>query len=170
MGNVATFTWPSSRDNKPESARSSFDAGAVKADLAELGAENADDICAPFQFMYALSSNFGDDDGRLAHAYRFCPCPLHDCHDSVAAAAHEQAEGLDRRLVNSRECWWRIGRCQLQQQPSFPRVARWGALQMLSGPQEDSHGASGRGASLGACAQRTAATSAVRRDAHGAAT
>ena len=107
MGDVATFTWPSSRDDdKPENARSSFDAGAVKADLTELGVENVDDICASFQFMYALSSNFGDDDDRLARAYRFCPCPLHDGdgHDSVAAAAHEQAEGLDRRLVNSREC------------------------------------------------------------------
>ena len=57
-----------------------------------------------FQFMYALSSNFGDDNNWLAHAYRFCPCPLHDGHDSVAAAAHEQAEGLDRRLINSWGC------------------------------------------------------------------
>ena len=101
-GDVVTFTWPS-RDAKPESMRS-FGAGGVKADLADFGVENADEICVPFQFMYAMSTNFGDDDYRLAHAYRFCPCPHDDGHDSVAAAAHEQAEGLDRDLINSWEC------------------------------------------------------------------
>ena len=101
-GDVVTFTWPS-RDAKPESVRS-FDAAGVKADLADFGVENADEICVPFQFMYAMSTNFGDDDYRLAHAYRFCPCPHDDGHDSVAAAAHEQAEGLDRDLINSWEC------------------------------------------------------------------
>ena len=44
------------------------------------------------------------DDNRLAHAYHFCLCPQHDSHDSVAAAVHEQAEGIDRHLINSREC------------------------------------------------------------------
>ena len=101
-GDVVTFTWPS-RDAKPESVRS-FDAAGVKADLADFGVENADEICVPFQFMYAMSTNFGDDDYRLAHAYRFCPCPHDHGHDSVAAAAHEQAEGLDRDLINSWEC------------------------------------------------------------------
>ena len=66
--------------------------------------QNADEICVPFQFMYAVLSSSGDDGDRLAHAYRFCPCPQHDGHDSVAAAAHEQAEGLDRHLINSWEC------------------------------------------------------------------
>ena len=101
-GDVVTFTWPS-RDAKPESVRS-FDAAGIKADLADFGVENADEICVPFQFMYAMSTNFGDDDYRLAHAYRFCPCPHDHGHDSVAAAAHEQAEGLDRDLINSWEC------------------------------------------------------------------
>ena len=50
------------------------------------------------------TTNFGDDAYRLAHAYRFCPCPHDNGHDSVAAAAHEQAEGLDRDLINSWEC------------------------------------------------------------------
>ena len=54
--------------------------------------------------MYAISSSFVDDGDRLAHACRFCPCPRHDGHDSVAAAAHEQAEGLDQDLINSWEC------------------------------------------------------------------
>ena len=102
VGDIVTFTWPS-RDSKPENIRS-FDAGALKADLADSGVENAGDICVPFQFMYAMSSNFGDDDSRLARAYHFCPCPQHDSHDSVAAAAHEQAEGLGRHLINSYEC------------------------------------------------------------------
>ena len=101
MGDVVTFTWPS-RDDKPEIIRS-FDAGAVKAVLAESGVENADEICVPFQFIYVMSANFGDDDNRLAHAYRFCPCPQNDGHDSVAAAAHKQAEGLDRHLISSWE-------------------------------------------------------------------
>ena len=68
--------------------------------LVESGVENADEICMPFQFMYAMSSSFGDDGDRLAHAYRFCPCPQHDGHDSAVAAAHEQAEGLDRHLIS----------------------------------------------------------------------
>ena len=101
-GDTVTFTWPS-RGVTPERVRS-FDAGAVKATLADLGVENADEICVPFQFMYAMSTSFGDDDYRLAHAYRFCPCPHDHGHDSVAAAAHEQAEGLDRDLINSWEC------------------------------------------------------------------
>ena len=101
-GDVVTFTWPS-RGVTPESVRS-FDAAGVEADLADFGVENADEICVPFQFMYAMSTNFGDDDHRLAHAYRFCPCPHDHGHDSVAAAAHAQAEGLDRDLINSWEC------------------------------------------------------------------
>ena len=101
-GDTVTFTWPS-RGVTPERVRS-FAAGAVKATLADLGVENADEICVPFQFMYAMSTSFGDDDYRLAHAYRFCPCPHDHGHDSVAAAAHEQAEGLDRDLINSCEC------------------------------------------------------------------
>ena len=102
QGDTVTFTWPS-RGVTPERVRS-FAAGAVKATLADLGVENADEICVPFQFMYAMSTSFGDDDYRLAHAYRFCPCPHDHGHDSVAAAAHEQAEGLDRDLINSCEC------------------------------------------------------------------
>ena len=59
----------------------------------------------PFRFMYAMSTNFGDDDDyRLAHAYRFCPCPHDDDHDSIAAAAHEQTEELDRYFINSWKC------------------------------------------------------------------
>ena len=58
----------------------------------------------PFQFMYAMSTNFGDDDNQLAHAYHFYPCPQNDGHDFAAAAAHEQTEGLDRDLINSWEC------------------------------------------------------------------
>ena len=63
VGDIVTFTWPS-RDDKPECVRS-FDAGGVKADLAEFGVENTDEICVLFQFMYAMSTNFGDDDNRL---------------------------------------------------------------------------------------------------------
>ena len=70
-GDVVTFTWLS-RDAKPECIRS-FDAGGVKAAFADFGVENADKICVPLQFMYAISMNFGDGDFRLAHAYRFCP-------------------------------------------------------------------------------------------------
>ena len=44
------------------------------------------------------------DDNRLANADRFCPCPQHDSKDSVAAAVHEQAEGINRLFINSREC------------------------------------------------------------------
>ena len=53
--------------------------------------------------MYAMSSNFGDDGDRLALAYRFCSCPQHDGHDSAVAAAHEQAEGLDRHTSAVKE-------------------------------------------------------------------
>jgi len=101
-GDTVTFTWPS-RGVTPECVRS-FDAGVVMATLADFGVENVDEICVPFQFMYAMSTNFGNDDYRLAHAYRFCPCPHDHGHDSVAAAAHAQAEGLDRDLINSWEC------------------------------------------------------------------
>ena len=102
MGDVVTFACPS-RGDTSECVRS-FDAGAVKADLADSGVENADDICVPFQFVYVMSLNFGDDNDRLAHAYRYCACPQHDGYDSVAAAAHEQAEGPDRLLISSWEC------------------------------------------------------------------
>ena len=100
-GDIVTFTCPS-RDNTPKCTRS-FDAGAVKADLTESGVENADEVYVPFQFKYAMSSNFGDDGNRLTRAYRYCPCPQHDGHDSAEAAAHEQAEWLDRRLISNWE-------------------------------------------------------------------
>ena len=55
------------------------------------------------QFMCALSSNFDDEDKRLAYAYRFCPCPKSGPHHSVASATHVQAAGLDRALLHRHE-------------------------------------------------------------------
>ena len=56
-------------------------------------------LCVPFQFMYALSTTFTDDDKRLAHAHRFCNNPRHQHHNSVTASAHEQLPGLDRAML-----------------------------------------------------------------------
>ena len=90
---------------RPASTKT-FDVAGIKKELTAAGVKDvsASKLCVPFQFMYAMSTNFGDDDYRLAHAYRFCPCPNDHGHDSVAAAAHAQAEGLDRDLINSWEC------------------------------------------------------------------
>ena len=49
--------------------------------------------------MYAMSSNFGDDDKRLAYAHRFCSNTRHGHHNSVTASAHEQLPGLDRAIL-----------------------------------------------------------------------
>ena len=49
--------------------------------------------------MYAISSNFGDDDKRLAYAHCFCHDSNHKHHNSVTASAHEQLPGLDRAVL-----------------------------------------------------------------------
>ena len=53
--------------------------------------------------MYALSTTFGDDDKRLAHAHRFCCNPRHANHNSVTSSAHEQLPGLDRTMLMRHE-------------------------------------------------------------------
>ena len=61
--------------------------------------QSASKLCVGFQFMYALSSNFDDDDKRLAYAHRFCAHAGSKHHDSVTADAHVQLPGLDRALL-----------------------------------------------------------------------
>ena len=93
------FSWPKGHGQKGRPASTkTFDAGAIKKELAAAGV-SATKICVPFQFMYALSSTFPDDDKRLAYAHRFCHNQSHAHHKSVTAIAHEQAAGLDRALL-----------------------------------------------------------------------
>ena len=92
------FTWPK-RGQPPESKK--FDLTGVKKDLSAAGVKDVSPhkLCVGFQFMYAMSTNFVDDDTRLAYAYRFCPCPKSGAHNSVTSSAHVQAAGLDRNLL-----------------------------------------------------------------------
>ena len=73
----------------------------VKKELTAAGVKDvsASKLCVPFQFMYALSTTFTDDDKRLAHARRFCGNSRHQHHNSVTASAHEQMPGLDRAML-----------------------------------------------------------------------
>ena len=75
-----------------------FDVGAIKNELTAAGA-NVRKMCVPFQFMYAMSTSFTDDDRRLVHAHRFCGQHTHADHNSVTAVAHEPVSGLDRALL-----------------------------------------------------------------------
>ena len=93
------FSWPARRHGERPSTKT-FDVAAIKKSLIAAG--NADvsaKLCVGFQFMYALSSNFEDDDKRLAYAHRFCAHAGSKHHDSVTAGAHEQLAGLDRALL-----------------------------------------------------------------------
>ena len=98
------FSWPKSRTDQPPSSKK-FDLTGVKKDLSAAGAKDLspNKLCVGFQIMYALSSNFADDDKRLAYAYRFCPCPKSGAHNSVTSGAHVQAAGLDRTLLLKNE-------------------------------------------------------------------
>ena len=73
----------------------------MRKDVVAAGAKDlsSSKLCVAVQFMYALSSNFDDEDKRLAYAYRFCPCPKSGPHNSVTPDAHVQAAGLDRALL-----------------------------------------------------------------------
>ena len=77
-GASAIFSWPAS-NGRPASSKT-FDVAAVKKELTAAGVKDvsARKLCVPFQFMYALSSTFADDDKRLAYAYRFCT-PARSC-------------------------------------------------------------------------------------------
>ena len=92
------FTWPSGRQGQPASKKT-FDVAAIKKSLLAAGNAGANKLCVGFQFMYALSSSFDDDDKRLAHAHRFCAHSSSRHHDSVTADAHVQLPGLDRALL-----------------------------------------------------------------------
>ena len=99
-GSSVVFAWPAGRHGQRPSTKT-FDVAAIKKSL--LAAGNADvsasKLCVGFQFMYALSSNFDDDDKRLAYAHRFCAHAGSKHHDSVTAGAHVQLPGLDRALL-----------------------------------------------------------------------
>ena len=94
------MTWPKSRGGQPPSSKK-FDLTAVKKELRAAGVKgvSSNKLCVGFQFMCALSSNFADDDRRLAYAYRFCSCPNNAAHNPVTSDAHVQAAGLDRPLL-----------------------------------------------------------------------
>jgi hypothetical protein len=100
--NLAAFTWPKIVGPKGRDASTrKFDVSGVKKELLAAGVKDvsANKLCVPFQFMYALSTSFTDDDRRLAHAHRFCNNSRHSGHNSVTASAHEQLPGLDRDML-----------------------------------------------------------------------
>ena len=101
-GDSVEFTWPkgSGRNARPASTKT-FDAGGVKRELIAAGVTDVSKrkLCVLFQFMYALSATWADDDKRLAYAHRFCACPKDRYHNSATASAHEQISGLDRALL-----------------------------------------------------------------------
>ena len=93
------FSFPkTSGQNARPAVDKTFDTGAAMKELAAAGV-NVSKMCVSFQFMYALSTSFTDDDRRLASAHRFCNRHTHADHNSVTAVAHEQAAGLDRALL-----------------------------------------------------------------------
>ena len=100
--NLASFHWPKivGPKGRPEATRK-FDVSGVKKELLAAGVKDVGmtKLCVPFQFMYALSTSFTDDDRRLAHAHRFCSNTRHSDHNSVTASAHEQLSGLDRGML-----------------------------------------------------------------------
>ena len=98
QGGSAVFSWPSGRHGQQPSKKT-FDVTAIKKSLLAAGNASASKLCVGFQFMYALSSNFEDDDKRLAYAHRFCAHAGSKHHDSVTADAHVQLPGLDRALL-----------------------------------------------------------------------
>ena len=69
---------------RPASSKT-FDIGGIKKKLTAAGVKDVgqNKLCVPFQFMYALSSNFADGDKRLAHAHRFCSNTSSKHHDSA---------------------------------------------------------------------------------------
>ena len=101
-GDLISFHWPkiTGVNGRDESDRT-FDVSGVKKELLAAGVKDVggNKLCVPFQFMYALSSSFTDDDRRLAHAHRFCSNTRHSNHNSVTASAHEQLPGLDRAML-----------------------------------------------------------------------
>ena len=101
-GDLASFHWPkiAGAKGRPESTRK-FDVAGIKKELLAAGVKDVSStkLCVPFQFMYALSTSFTDDDRRLAHAHRFCNNTRHSDHNSVTASAHEQLPGLDRDML-----------------------------------------------------------------------
>ena len=101
-GGSAVFTWPGGRPGQQSSTKT-FDVAAIKKSLLASGNAGASKLCVGFQFMYALSSRFDDDDKRLAHAHRFCAHASSRHHDSVTADAHVQLPGLDRALLLQHE-------------------------------------------------------------------
>ena len=105
-GDTALFHWPEIRGQKGREATTrKFDVGGLKKELSAAGVKDvsASKLCVPFQFMYALSTTFTDDDKRLAHAHRFCSSSRHQHHNSVTASAHIQMPGLDRAMLMRHE-------------------------------------------------------------------
>ena len=98
-GDSVTFSWPK-QAGRPASTKT-FAVDGVKKELTAAGVKDvsASKFCVPFQFMYAMSSNFADDDKRLAYAHRFCNKARHAHHNSVTASAHDQLPGLDRAML-----------------------------------------------------------------------
>ena len=94
------FSWPKGPSGRLASTKT-FDVGGTKKELTAAGVKDASPtkLCVPFQFMYALSSNFADDDKRLDYAHRFCSNTGSKHHDSATAGTHEQLPGLDRPLL-----------------------------------------------------------------------
>ena len=91
-GDTALFHWPKISGQKGREATTrKFDVGGLKKELSAAGVKDvsASKLCVPFQFMYALSTTFTDDDKRLAHAHRFCSSSRHRHHNSVTASAHD---------------------------------------------------------------------------------
>ena len=105
-GDTALFHWPKVPGPKGREATTrKFDVGGLKKELSAAGVKDvsASKLCVPFQFMYALSTTFTDDDKRLAHAHRFCSSSRHQHHNSVTASAHIQMPGLDRAMLMRHE-------------------------------------------------------------------
>ena len=105
-GDTALFHWPKISGQKGREATTrKFDVGGLKKELSAAGVKDvsASKLCVPFQFMYALSTTFTDDDKRLAHAHRFCSCSRQQHHNSVTSSAHNQTPGLDRAMLMRHE-------------------------------------------------------------------
>ena len=101
-GDLVSIHWPKiSGPNGRNEATRKFGVGGVKKELTAAGVKEVSPskLCVPFQFMYALSTTFSDDNRRLAYAHRFCSNPRHQHHNSVTASAHEQLSGLDRAML-----------------------------------------------------------------------
>ena len=99
-GDSVVFSWPKGQgqNGRPASSKT-FAVAGIKKELTAAGIDvGPSKLCVPFQFMYAMSSNFGDDDKRLVRP-PLLPRLEPQHHNSVTASAHEQLSGLDRAML-----------------------------------------------------------------------